>query len=617
MSYLPIANHGLIGNLRTAAMVGLDGTIDFLSFPEFDSPTVFASLLDQQRGGFFSIAPVLGEPNLKQIYLPDTCVLLTRFLAETGVAEITDFMPMVDEFERHALIRRVATVRGEIQFRLRCAPRFDYGRTDHDTEIARNGDEVVFRSRGDDATTLRLRSEVPLALTDGDATAEFTLRAGESADFFLEDAAQGRSGEADLCEWCGRAFERTVAFWREWAGRCSYRGRWYEQVLRSALTLKLLQSDRYGSLVAAATFGLPEHVGGRRNWDYRYSWIRDSAFTVYALLGLGYTDEAARFMDWIEARCGESAESGSLQVMYGIDGRHDLSEAVLDHLEGYGGSRPVRIGNAAYDQLQLDIYGELIDSVYLYDKYGMAISHDFWLDLARLVEWVCDHWQLADEGIWEVRGGRREFLFSRLMCWVAIDRAIRLSSKRSLPAPLDRWRTVRDAIHQEIYRCFWNDEIRAFVQTEGSSTVDASCLRMPLTRFIGPTDPRWLSTLDAVDRRLANDALVYRYRVGEAADDGLDGDEGTFNMCSFWFVECLARAGQVDRARLLFDKMLGFGNHLGLYSEETGPRGEHLGNFPQAFTHLGLITAAFALDRQYEKINEPRRAARRRGRKTS
>ena len=377
-----------------------------------------------------------------------------------------------------------------------------------------------------------------------------------------------------------------------------YDGRWREMVKRSAMTLKLLTSAKYGSLVAAPTFGLPEQIGGPRNWDYRYTWIRDASFTLYALIRLGYTAESAAFMRWIEDRCAELNPDGSLQIMYGIDGRHELTETTLGHLEGYRGSKPVRIGNGAYDQLQLDIYGELMDSVYLYDKYGQPISYDLWRNLVRLIDWVCDNWRRKDEGIWEVRGGRKEFLYSRLLCWVAIDRGVRLALKRSFPAPLGRWLEVRDEIYLEIQNGFWNDKLGAFVQHKGADALDASALLMPLVRFISPVDPRWLSTLRAIEDRLVDDSLVYRYRVGRAADDGLHSAEGTFNMCSFWFVECLSRAGELDKARLYLEKMLGYANHLGLYGEELGPAGESLGNFPQAFTHLALISAATDLNRR-------------------
>lgn len=596
--YAPIEEYGIIGDLYTVALVGMDGSIDFCCLPSFDSPSVFAALLDADRGGRFQLAPVLDGAAHKQLYLPDTNVLLTRFLDEPGVAEVSDFMPVEDVGVAHNLVRRAKCVRGEVRFRMRCAPRFDYARATHTVE--RRGDgEVLFVGRAGAAElALRLRASVPLRIADGDATAEFTLRADESAWFVLELARPGEASPSEQPDYERRAFKDTVNFWRRWLDRSTYRGRWREMVNRSALTLKLLTSSAHGSMVAAPTFGLPEHVGGERNWDYRYTWIRDSSFTLYGLMRLGYTGEAAHFMRWMMARCAELEPDGSLQIMYGLDGRHALPEETLAHLEGYRGSRPVRIGNAAYTHLQLDIYGELMDAVYLFDKYGFPIPHDAWMNVVRLIDWVCANWRQADEGIWEVRGGRQEFLFSRVMCWVAVDRAMRLALKRSFPAPLPRWHEVRDTIYHDVFARFWDPARQAFVQHAGATTLDAASLLMPLVRFVSPVDPRWVSTLRAIERELVSDSLVYRYRLENGFTDGLTGQEGTFSMCSFWYVECLSRLGDLHKARFFFEKMLGYANHLGLYGEELGPQAQHLGNFPQAFTHLALISAAFDLDRR-------------------
>jgi len=596
MSYQPIENYGVIGDLHTVALVGMDGSIDFMCFPHFDSPTIFAAILDHEKGGRFRIAPTLEGGRQKQLYLPDSNILLTRFLSEEGVAEISDFMAIEEGGDHlHDLVRRVKTVRGELRFRMVCDPRFDYGRRGHRIEI-REG-EAVFHPEGKGLQALRLRSDVPLRKEKGAATAEFTLRAGETASFVLEEARAGKESHSVGEEYVSRAFKETLNFWRRWVARSTYRGRWRETVNRSALTLKMLTSRSDGSIVAAPTFGLPEEIGGERNWDYRYTWIRDASFTLYALIRLGYTEEAAAFMRWIEARAGELNPDGSLQIMYGIDGRHELPEEILPHFEGYRKSAPVRIGNGAYNQLQLDIYGELMDSVYLYDKYGEPIHYDLWSNLVRLIDWVCRNWRKKDEGIWEIRSGRKEFLYSRLMCWVAIDRGIRLARKRSLPAPLERWYKARDTIYRDIFRNFWDPRRKSFVQSKGSKVLDSANLLMPLVKFLGPTDPRWLSTLQAIEEDLVEDSHVYRYRIGHGSPDGLQGEEGTFTMCSFWYVECLSRAGEVQKARFFFEKMLGYANHLGLFSEELGPSGEHLGNFPQAFTHLGLISAAHNLDR--------------------
>ncbi len=598
----PIENHGIVGDLRTTALVGLDGTIDFMCWPRFDSPSIFASLLDDQRGGHFELEPILEGAKRRQLYLSDTNVLLTRFLAKEGVAEISDFMVIDGRAHQsdpgpeipQRLVRRVKAIRDAVRFRMRCQPRFDYARAEHDTRL--ESGTVVFESKGEDGTALRLHANVGLSIDDDAATAEFELPAGESAYFILEDAAVGAIDAASNPDYVVAAFKDTSDYWRNWTARSSYRGRWRDAVSRSALTLKLLTSAEFGSIVAAPTFGLPEEIGGGRNWDYRYTWMRDAAFTVYAFLRIGHTAESTAFMRWLGQRASECGEDGHLQLMYGVDGETDLTEIELPHLRGYMNSSPVRIGNAAKDQLQLDITGELMDAVYLSDKYGEQISWQAWQGTTRSIEYVVENWNQPDEGIWEVRGGRKHFLHSRLMCWVALDRALRLANKRSLPAPIVRWRECRDAIQQDIHDNFWNAEAGAFVQSKGATALDAACLLMPLVRFISPTDPRWLSTLKAVGDQLMDDSLIYRYSA-EAESDGLDGIEGTFNMCSFWYIECLARAGDLAQARFLFDKMLGYANHLGLYAEETGPAGEQLGNFPQAFTHLALISAAYYLDR--------------------
>ena len=602
MSCEPIENHAIIGDLCTVALVGLDGAIDFMCWPRFDSPSVFASLLDEELGGAFRLAPLLDGAHRRQLYFPNTNVLLTRFLSPDGVGEISDFMPIAAPGPGRRLIRRAKTVRGEVRFAMRCAPRFDYGRASH--RLQQDGDTLVFTSEGSDRTAFRLRATVPLSMDGPDATANFTLGAGETAAFILEDAEHGDSSPAVAPGYVATAFKATSDYWRGWVAKSMYRGRWRNIVNRSALTLKLLTSAEHGSMIAAATFGLPEEIGGTRNWDYRFVWIRDAAFSLYALLRLGHTAEAGAFMNWLSERASNCPAEGTLQLMYGIDGREDLDESELTSLRGYRGSAPVRIGNAAYQQLQIDIYGELMDAVYLADKYGEPVSYEAWRGLTQAMEWVCHNWHRPDEGIWEVRGGRKEFLHSRLMCWVALDRAVRLARKRSLPAPLSRWEQVRDTIYHDIHAHFWDADRGAFVQSKGSRELDASCLLMPLVRFIGPTDPRWRSTLDAVGKELVEDSLVYRYSA-VVGSDGLAGKEGTFTMCSFWYAECLARAGDLAQARFLFEKVAGYANHVGLFAEEIGPAGEHLGNFPQAFTHLALISAAFYLDRALTAAGEP------------
>lgn len=594
-SYQPIENYGVIGNLRTVALSGMDGSVDFMCFPHFDSPSVFARMLDYERGGHFQIAPNIPNVGQRQLYFPNTNLLLTRFLSDAGVAEVSDYMPIFDDEHHDALIRRVKAVQGDVKFRLCCAPRFDYGRAKHTIE-KRKG-EIIFASKGKDGQAFRLRSPIPLEIKGDDAVAEFVLRAGETLTFVFEEAIDGENSPSLSHDFGAETFKKTSNFWTSWIAKSKYRGRWREMVNRSALALKLMASSTYGSIIAAPTFGLPEGIGGVRNWDYRYTWIRDASFTVYALLRLGFTDEASAFMHWLEERCNECSPDGSIQVMYGIDGRHSLKEIELKHFEGYRGSSPVRIGNGAAKQVQLDIYGELMDSVYLYNQFAVPISDQMWHNLARMAEWVCKNWRKKDHGIWEIRGATKEFLYSRLMCWVALDRAIKIAENRSFPAPIVKWRSERDKIYVEIYKIFWNPKIKSFVQQKGKQFLDASTLIMPLVQFISPTDPKWLSTLKAIESNLITDSLVYRYNTKEGLEDGVGGDEGTFCMCSFWYVEALARSGDVAQARFIFEKMLGYSNHVGLYSEELGPNGEHLGNMPQAFTHLALISSAVHLDK--------------------
>lgn len=596
MSYQPIENYGIIGDLNTIALIGLNGSIDFMCFPRFDSPSVFAALLDDKKGGSYCISPVFKEMKTKQLYFPDTNVLLTRFLSSEGVGEVTDFMP-VDPGGEKRLIRRVTTVRGEVKYRLRCCPRFEYAKKGHSV-VRKDDREVVFQVEGDGGLAMRLRGTVPIAEMGGDAGAEFTLKAGDRADFLFESEANQEFAGDNFGEFVTDCFRRTINYWKDWMSRSTYKGRWLEVVNRSALLLKLLSSCDYGSIIAAPTFGLPESIGGKRNWDYRYTWIRDASFTVYSLIRLGYTKEAGAFMTWVEQLFRKIKEDDRLGIMYSIDGNRQLVEYQLDNFEGYKGSRPVRVGNDAYKQLQLDIYGELMDSVYLYNKYGEPISYDFWKDIEKQMDWLAHNWNQPDDGIWEVRGGRQSFLSSRLSCWVALDRAMKLSQVRSFPRN-GSWREERDKIYDSIYRDFWDEKKQAFMQFPGSQTVDASSLLMPLYRFISPKDPRWLASLKRIEEELVTDSLVYRYQPEVAAPDGFVSREGTFSVCSFWYVECLSRAGQLEKARYYFEKMLGYANHLGLYSEQLGFEGEHLGNFPQAFTHLGLISAAYNMNEQF------------------
>ncbi|WP_431987337.1 glycoside hydrolase family 15 protein [Streptomyces griseoflavus] len=593
--YTPIADHGLIGDMRSAALVGTDGTIDWYCCPSFDSPSVFGSVLDAERGGCFELAAAV-PAHTKQFYFPDTNVLITRFFTEDGVGEVQDFIPTDGESTTdrpHRLIRRVLCVRGSVPFTTRVAPRFGYGAHPHTVRLI--GDIAVLESRD---LSLALTATVPLEAAGPDVRADFKLAEGETAVLTLDQLDGGVPPGRCECGEAEREFTATVAYWRRWLSSSRYRGRWREMVHRSALTLKLLTYAPTGAIVAAPTTSLPEDIGGERNWDYRYMWVRDAAFCVYALLRLGFTEEAAAFMAFVSRHVspGDRKASGPLQIMYGIDGRTDLTEHELRHLEGHRGSVPVRIGNAAADQLQLDIYGALIDSIYLYDKWAEPVSSEQWDHVTALVDWVCTHWDQPDEGIWETRGGRQNFLYSRLMCWVALERAIRMANRRGLPADLARWLAGRDTIYRRIMNDGWSEARQAFMQHEGGDVLDAAVLMMPLAKFIAPTDPKWLATLDSLTEDLVSDSLVYRYDP-RMSPDGLHGDEGTFSICSFWYVEALTRAGRLDEAALAFEKMLTYGNHLGLYAEQIGHTGEQRGNFPQAFTHLSLISAAFNLDR--------------------
>jgi GH15 family glucan-1,4-alpha-glucosidase len=603
--YERIENYGVIGNLRTVALVSPRGSIDWYCVPHFDSPSVFAALLDDEKGGRFRLAPLDDEVTCKQLYWPATNVLVTRFLTPHGVGELEDFMPsaLAPVFGgADQLVRRLKVVRGSMQFELTCEPMFDYARAPPKVTLAQHG--AVFEGPG---LTLSLSTTLPLERSARGVRARFELREGERAIFVLRPVDHG-------CATCmpapsealwQEAFETTVRYWRGWLKHCTYRGRWRETVERSALILKLMTFEPTGAMVAAPTCSLPERFGGGRNWDYRYCWLRDAAFMLYGFLRIGFTDEAARFMDWLEARARDGGNP-PLQIVYALDGRRDLPELTLDHLAGYRGSAPVRIGNGAADQLQLDIYGELMDAVYLFNKYGTPISFDLWTHLRRILNWVCDNWRQPDHGIWESRGKLRHFTYSKLMCWVALDRGVRLALKRSFPADLARWIADRDALYMDIMTQGFSEERHAFNQFFGSDRLDASDLIMPLVFFVSPTDPKMLQTIDAIARPpheggLLSDGLVYRYDP-ERTEDGLTGREGTFNMCTFWLVEAMTRAGRVDRrrlerARLLFERMLGYASHLGLYAEQTGDTGEALGNYPQAFTHLALISAAFNLDR--------------------
>jgi GH15 family glucan-1,4-alpha-glucosidase len=606
-AYPPIEDHGLIGDLQTCALVARDGTIDWFCCPRFDSPSLFGGLLDAERGGHFRISPASGSFTSRQLYLPDTAVLITRFMSEEGVGEILDFMPVQGGTAsvRHRIYRLVRCVRGRMTFNVEVAPRFDYGRREHRTDLHEFG--AVFTS-GEEAVALHVvrdAGDTQLALAqlddEGDIRATLPLTMGELRGVILEYGSSGPPRMISPAEARG-AMAEAQQFWADWLRQCTYTGRWREAVLRSAMTLKLLTYAPTGAIIAAPTAGLPEQLGGERNWDYRYTWVRDGSFSVSALLGLGFSDEAVAFGRWLRDRVEEQAgdSSGPLKIMYRVDGSSDLVEESLGHWDGYRGSRPVRIGNGASDQLQLDIYGEALDAIFAGDRRGLQFGHEGWLALRQIVDWVAANWDARDEGIWETRGGQKHFTYGRLMSWVALDRAIRLATSRGRPAALEEWTAQRDAIYSQIMDRGWSPERQAFRQHYESDVLDSSLLKMVMVGFVSATDPLWTSTLTAMEKELVTDSLVYRYDPA-ATPDGLQGSEGTFSLCTFNYVNALARGGRLDEARLTFAKMLTYANHLGLYAEEIGPSGEQLGNFPQAFTHLALIDAAITLDAALEE----------------
>jgi GH15 family glucan-1,4-alpha-glucosidase len=605
--YPNISDHGLIGDLQTAALVSTDGVVDWFCCPRFDSPSVFASLLDADKGGYFRIAPERDDYVSRQLYFPDTAVLITRFLTPDGVGELHDFMPVAGKqvTDRHRLVRQIRVVRGTMRFVVDLQPAFDYARAEHTVHVTADGAqftsddiELTLHLAGSPGTSLEEQGVAVQPAGDGLRVTR-TLHAGQAWGVVLE--SMGGPPRRLSYEDLERLRNETTTFWRKWLYGSTYRGRWREMVARSAITLKLMTYAPTGGLVAAPTTALPEQVGGERNWDYRYTWIRDGSFSIYALLGLGFTEEAQDFAVWLRARAGEKASgaSGPLKIMYRVDGTSDLTEETLGHLEGWRGSRPVRIGNGAADQLQLDIYGESMDALSLADANGVHVSHQSWLQLASSIDWLCEHWDQPDEGIWETRGGRKEFVYARIQTWVALDRAVKMARSRARPGSVQRWIDERDAVYNQIFERGWNAKIGGFTQYYGSEVLDSSLLLMALQGLISPRDPMWLSTLKAIDRELVSDSLVYRYNPS-ASPDGLAGNEGTFSLCTFWYVEALARANRLDEATLTFEKMHTFANHLGLYSEEIGSTGEQLGNFPQAFSHLALITAAVNLDYQLE-----------------
>src|SRR5215472_17118050 len=612
--YPNISDHGLIGDLQTAALVTTDGTIDFFCPSRVDLPSVFSSLLDAEKGGYFRISPVADSYVSKQLYFPNTAMLITRFMTPDGVGEVLDFMPVIEggPTDRHRIVRHLRVARGKMQFQIEVQPRFDYGRANHTVDVTDAG--AVFRTTG--GMELTLHSTPPPSADDrapvervGDGLrATFSMREGDSGRGVILESMGGQPRAIHPDE-LQRLAGDTAGYWKGWLARSTYTGRWREMVTRSAMTLKLMTYEPSGAPVAAATLGLPEQAGGERNWDYRFTWIRDGSLTMHALENLGYLDEFARFGRWMRDRITEGAATGGgnpLKIMYRVDGSSDLTEETLDHFEGWRNSRPVRVGNGAADQLQLDIYGEAADAIMAGEQAGLPIAHEGWLAFTKVADWVSDNWDQPDEGVWETRGGKQDFTYGRFQCWIALDRAIKLAEKNGRPANIAKWVAARDAIYNQIMSRGWNDKVKAFTQHYSTEVLDSSLLLMPIEGFISPVDPLWLSTLDAMKKQLVSDSLVYRYNPA-ASPDGLHGDEGTFSLCTFLYVDALARAGRLDEAVLVFEKMFTYGNHLGLFSEEIDSTGGQLGNFPQAFTHLALINSAMTLNRELDRrtVTEP------------
>ena len=580
---MKLEDYGFIGNMRTAAIVGANGSMDWLCLPRFDSNACLAALLGEEKNGCWRIAPRdAGKPG-KQRYRPDTLILETEWETEGGVVRLIDCMPPHAKFRE--VVRIVEGVRGKVEMAMKFIVRFDYGRTVPWVWRDSEGLNVV---AGPDA--LNLRTDVEIHGQDLSTVAEFTVAEGERKRFVLAwHPSHERPPEAVDAE---RALTHTELYWREWCAHCTYAGEWRDAVMRSLLTLKALTFAPTGGIVAAATTSLPEHLGGVRNWDYRFCWLRDATFTLYSFMEAGYTEEAKAWSEWLlRAVAGDPAQ---LQIMYGAAGERSLPEFELKHLSGYEGSRPVRVGNAAAEQFQLDVYGEIMDAMHLARRVGIRTGANSWHLQRHLVEFVEKHWMEPDEGIWEIRGPRRHFTHSKVMAWVAVDRAVKAVEEFNLEGELEQWRALRQAIFDDVCAKGFNPARNAFTQSYDSEQLDASCLMIPLVGFLPPNDPRVVGTVQAIRRDLVFGGLVYRYHPTDSVGvDGLPPGEGAFLPCSFWLVDCLHLMGQHDEARSLFNKLLSMRTPLGLLSEEYDPKTRRLvGNFPQAFSHIGLINTA-------------------------
>jgi GH15 family glucan-1,4-alpha-glucosidase len=590
----PISAYGLIGDMRTAALIGLDGSIDWCCLPRFDSASVFAAILDTERGGTWAIHPE-GRWTSTQRYLPRTNILETIFrTADEAVISVTDFMPVAEDGRPSGphpeIHRRLRCNRGRALMSMVFMPRFEYGARTTRLEVLRAG--LFATDRTDQVLTLSSGKPFEWMIEQSIATARFGLEKGEERWLVLR-YDDDDIHPVDRYE-SARKLDNTAAFWQKWSSKVRYRGSYRGMVKRSALALKLLTHAETGAMIAAPTTSLPETIGGVRNWDYRFVWLRDAAFTLEALDAVGHYHEADQFMRFLKKVCRHEG-GGHLQIMYGIDGRRDLVERQLDHLSGYRNSRPVRVGNGAVGQLQLDVYGEVMETADIWRR-NHEMTEGTWRVLRGLVDWVSKNWPLPDSSIWEVRGEVRHYVFSKVMTWVALDRGVRMAEELSLEGDTAGWRAARDALHAEIMERGWSEERQSFVQSYGDTSLDAAALAIPMVRFLPWNHPRVHATVRAIARELTtmDGELVYRYRH----PDGLEGEEGAFSICTFWLAQALAMIGERERAERVFRRMLRHANHVGLYSEEIDPlTGEFLGNFPQAFTHIALINCAAALAR--------------------
>jgi GH15 family glucan-1,4-alpha-glucosidase len=636
-TYQPINDYGVIGDCHSVVLVSPDGSVDWGCLPDFDSPAIFCRLLDEQHGGYFQIAPTDSAIPGFQRYLRGSNVLQTRFASTSGEIVLTDFMPVEtlsawqfremnnntwtrEDGSCHCLVRIVECTYGELPITVHLKATPNYAGATSEAYLVPGIGAVVNGGQqhiglaivgGCLLPSFRMTVEQEPGETYPTVVIQATLREGErllfamgvgrsalAAHRLVETELQQRNFDAELAQ--------TLHCWRSWVKDCSYVGPYAELVERSALVLKMMTYAPTGAIVAAPTTSLPEEIGGERNWDYRFTWLRDASFTLYALSVLGFTEEAHAFTHWLRRLSFSDGED--LQIMYGIRGERELVEQILEHLDGYGGSRPVRIGNGAATQKQLDVFGEVLDCIHLYrrqgcfERFGEKLDGPLWYLMCVMADHVCKHWRDPDSGIWEVRDGLHHFVYSKVMCWVALDRVIRAAEQEHLEADLPRWRQVREQIRTDVLSHGYNTQLGAFTQYYGSSTLDASSLLMPLVGFIPPDDPRMRSTVDRIMEQLTDErGFVYRYN----SVDGLAGHEGTFTLCSFWLVDNLAMQGRVDEARSLFERLLSYAGRLGLFSEEIETdHGMALGNYPQAFTHIALINSAHNLRRAELRMAE-------------